>query len=116
MFCATTPDSHYIVTGRRGNDGHLYVGDIYHAADCDLDAARLVSWIEIVEGHEAEELFDLLGAMDKKTWKAFVKKCNAWANGGMQAAIEKQGPEAMEQVELLVAELAQKRDDGETKH
>jgi len=117
-FCATVPDSKYVILGRCGNDGELYAGR-FHPAAC-LEMARLASWIEVVEGPEADELFDLLVAVqarDKDAWVAFIDKCNAWKSGGLEAAVEKQCPEAMEQAEQLelVGEFVQTQADKETK-
>jgi hypothetical protein len=50
----------------------------------------------MVEGFEADDLFDLLVAVqaqDRKAWVAFIDMCNAWKNGGLKAAIEKQAEE-----------------------
>jgi hypothetical protein len=109
-----------VILGRRGNDDELYAGR-FHPAAC-LEMARLASWIEVVEGPEADELFDLLVAVqarDKDAWVTFINKCNAWKSGGLEAAVEKQGPEAMEQAEQLgkqlVEELVQTQADKETK-
>jgi len=45
----------------------------------------------MVEGFEADDLFDLLVAVQaqgRKAWVAFIDMCNAWKNGGLAAEPE----------------------------